>query len=198
MKARKYADGGKNKAVKSAETKSRAQEVQEAKMVSKRDSEDRDAAERIRSGVRSEVGPGKGRPSTNTGNVTLSMAKSQATTNSGSRTPDSRTSGTGKYTRGQLAEQLSGQKIQPVYKTGETMGYAKNREISAGPGYTMKPEMPKSKVTKSGVPTPAAKKTGLSPATKAAIEKGAGRSAEIGAGVGKGTIEEAKRKGYRL
>lgn len=198
MKVKRYADGGKNKKVKAAEAKSRAQEVEAARMEATRRSEDLAAAERIRKDVRSEVGPGASRPSTNKGNVTLSTAKSQAITSSGSRQPDTRTSGAGKYTRGQLAEQLSGQKVQPIYKAGETMGYAKNREISAGPGFTMKPEMPKSRVAKSGLPTPKAKQSGLSPATKAAIAKGANRSAELGAQAFAGTMDEAKRKGYRL
>jgi hypothetical protein len=203
MKAKKYQEGGpvdpkKKKAVEAKKNISRGQQIEREKMIRTRESEDRAAAERIRSGVRSEVGPGKGRPSANTGNVTLSMAKSQATTSAGSRTPDSRTSGTGKYTRGQLADQLSGKKMQPVYKTGETMGYAKNREISAGPGYTMKPEAPKSRVAKSGVPTPSPKQTGLSAQTKAAIEKGKTSGAAIGKSAGEYTMDEARRKRMKL
>ena len=205
MKAKKYANGGpvdpkKKKAAEAKENISRGQQIEREKMIRTRKSEDRAAAERIRSGVRSEVGPGKGRPSANTGNVTLSMAKSQATTSAGSRMPDSRTSGAGKYTRGQLAEQLSGQKMQPVYKTGETMGYAKNREISAGPGYTMKPEAPKSRVAKSGVPTPAAKNTkpALSAEMQRRVAAGEDKSRAIGQKNFEFTMEDARRRGIRL
>jgi len=136
-----YANGGvgpKGKAATKPIAKTRKQEIEEAAMVSKRESEDRATAERIRTDVRSEVGPGQGRASRNTGNVTLGMAKSQEITKGGSRTP-------AKYTRADLAAQFGGQKMQPIYLKGETLEYAPGREISRGAGFTMTPVKPGSR-----------------------------------------------------
>jgi hypothetical protein len=140
MKARKYTAGGpvdpkgKSKALAASSTKSRAQEIEESKMIAKRESEDRAIAKDIIKDVASEVGPGAGRPSGNTGNVTLSSAKSQKITKDGvnyGRFKD------GKPTRGELIGQFLGQKQQPVYRKGQTLGYAPEREVSSGAGLTM-------------------------------------------------------------
>lgn len=130
-----YANGGvgpKKKTAAAGAMKTREQEIEEGKMVAKRKAEDLKTAEKIRVDVRAEVGPGKGRASRNVGNVPLSMAKTQEITSGGTRTP-------AKYTRGELAAQFGGQKQQPIYLSGETLGYAPEREISRGAGFTMKP-----------------------------------------------------------
>jgi hypothetical protein len=136
MKARKYAAGGpvdpkgKSKALAASSTKSRAQEIEESKMIAKRESEDKAIAKNIIKDVVSEVGPGAGRPSRNTGNVQLSTAKSQDITKAGDRVK-------APYSRGELVEQFSGKKQQPVYRKGQTLGYAPEREVSSGAGLTM-------------------------------------------------------------
>lgn len=185
MKAKKYANGGpvdpkkKKTAVEAKQDVSRAQQIEREKLVRTRGAEDRASAERLRADVRLEVGPGKGRPSGNTGNVTLNQAKAAYITKSGGRPYEG--PGRSYYSRGELADQLSGKKMQPVYKSGETMGYATKREISSGPGFTAgydSRDIPSSKasVKKSVTSAPVARKPGeLSAATKAAIEKGKGR-----------------------
>lgn len=206
MKARKYVTGGpvdpkkKSKAVASSSVKSRAQEVEESKMIAKRESEDRAIAENIRKDVRSEVGPSydKTRPSSNSGNVTLASAKSQQITADGQVNYGGFKAG--KPTRGELVEQFSGKKQQPIYKKGSTLGYAPEREISSGAGFTAKPAMPTRNVRRSGVPTPAAKtkKPAISPEMQRRIEAGKERSAAIGKGVIDFTMEESRRRGERL
>jgi hypothetical protein len=201
MKARKYVAGGpvdpksKSKNVAGSSTKSRAQEIEESKMIAKRESEDRTIAENIKKDVRSEVGPGSGRPSSNKGNVTLSTAKTQNISKDGVRKPDSQ-----KYTRGQLAEQFSGKKQQPVYLKGETMGYAPGREISRGAGFTAKASMPSRGVQKSGVPTPTAKtsKPALSAEMQRRVAAGEDKSRAIGQKNFEFTMEDARRRGIRL
>jgi hypothetical protein len=198
MKVKKYQAGGvgpKNKAAAKPIAKTRAQEVEEAKMVKGRRAEDLKIAEKIKKDVRSEVGPGTGRPSSNTGNVTLSTAKTQTISKDGVRKPDSQ-----KYTRGQLAEQFSGQKQQPVYLKGETMGYAPGREISRGAGFTAKASTPSRGVQKSGVPTPAAKtsKPALSAEMQRRVAAGEEKSRAIGQKNFEFTMEDARRRGIRL
>lgn len=156
MKVKKYKNGGvnpKNKAAGKPIAKTRAQEIEEAKMVGARRAEDLKIAEDIKKDIRSEVGPGTGRPSTNKGNVTLSTAKTQAISKGGDRKPD-----TQKYTRGELAAQFGGRKQQPIYRTGETLGYAPGREVKSGAGFTAKPSMPSRGVQLSGLPKPLVKK----------------------------------------
>jgi hypothetical protein len=202
---KKYQEGGigpKNKkkveAAKektSAAYETRAQEVEQAKMVGTRRAEDLKIADKIKKDVRSEVGPGAGRPSSNKGNVTLSAAKTQTISKDGVRKPDSQ-----KYTRGQLAEQFSGQKQQPVYLKGETMGYAPGREISRGAGFTAKASMPSRDVQKSEVPTPAAKNTkpALSAEMQRRVAAGEDKSRAIGQKNFEFTMEDARRRGIRL
>jgi hypothetical protein len=124
--------GGKKKPAAAGAVKTRAQEIEEGKMIAKRKAEDMKVAEKIRADVRTEVGAGAGRASKNVGNVPLSMAKTQEITSKGARTP-------AKYTRGELAAQFGGQKQQPIYLSGETLGYAPEREIKRGAGFTMTP-----------------------------------------------------------
>lgn len=197
-RTKSYANGGvnpKDKAAAKPIAKTRAQEVEEAKMVGARRAEDLKISEDIKKDVRSEVGPGAGRPSTNKGNVTLSTAKTQAISKGGDRKPDVQ-----KYTRGELAAQFSGQKQQPVYLKGETLGYAPGREISTGAGFTAKPSMPSRGVQKSGAPTPAAEaaKPALSAEMQRRVEAGNERSRAIGKEVFDFTMEDARRRGLRL
>ena len=121
---------GKKKAAESAEVVSRQQAVENKKLVQRREAEDRVIAENIRKDIRSEVGPGTGRPSKNTGNVQLSTAKGQSITKTGYRLE-------GGYPRGELVKEFSGEKQQPIYRSGETLGYAPKREISSGRGFTL-------------------------------------------------------------
>lgn len=197
-RTKSYAKGGTNPKSKAAAkpiAKTRAQEVEEAKMVGARRAEDLKIAENIKKDVRSEVGPGAKRPSTNTGNVTLSTAKTQAISKDGIRKPDSQ-----KYTRGQLAAQFGGEKQQPVYLKGETMGYAPGREISRGAGFTAKAAMPSRGVQKSGVPTPAPKTTrpALSAEMQRRVAAGEDRSRAIGKQNLEFTLEDARRRGLKL
>ena len=206
MKARKYVAGGpvdpksKSKAVAGSSTKSRAQEIEESKMIAKRESEDRTIAENIKKDVRSEVGPSmqNKRPSSNKGNVTLASAKSQKITADG-EVNYSRFKA-GKFSRAELVDQFSGKKQQPVYRKGQTLGYAPEREISSGAGFTAKASMPSRGVQKSGVPTPAAKtsKPAISAETQRRIEAGKGRGYTIGKQVGEATLEDARKRGMNL
>lgn len=205
MKARKYVTGGpvdpkrKSKAVAGSSAKSRAQEVEESKMVAKRESEDRAIAEDIRKDIRSEVGPSmqNKRPSSNTGNVTLAMAKAQKITKDGVNYGPFKA---GKFSRGTLAEQFGGQKQQPIYRKGQTLGYAPEREISSGAGFTAKASMPSRGVQKSGVPTPAAKtsKPAISAETQRKIEAGKDRGDILGKENFEATMADARRRGIRL
>lgn len=197
-RTKSYAKGGTNPKAKAAAkpvAKTRAQEVEEAKMVGTRRAEDLKIAENIKKDVRSEVGPGAGRPSSNTGNVTLSTAKTQAISKDGIRKPDSQ-----KYTRGQLAAQFSGEKQQPVYLKGETMGYAPGREISRGAGFTAKAAMPSRGVQKSGAPTAAPKTTRpvLSAEMQRRVAAGEDKSRAIGKQNLEFTLEDARRRGLKL
>jgi hypothetical protein len=130
--------------------------------------QDLKTAERIKTDVRAEVGPGAGRPSSNTGNVQLSTAKSQDITKAGDRVK-------ARYSRGELVEQFSGKKQQPVYRKGQTLGYAPEREVSSGAGLTMgkaNVSSPKGGPVKSS-PGSAAKPAGtLRPETIRAIQMG--------------------------
>lgn len=135
-----YANGGvgpKGKAAAKPIAKTRQQEIEESKMVGARRAQDLKIADRIKKDVRSEVGPSmeNRRPSGNKGNVTLSSAKSQKITE------DSQVNygrfKEGKFSRAELVEQFSGQKQQPIYRKGQTLGYAPEREISSGRGFTI-------------------------------------------------------------
>jgi len=201
MKVKKYQAGGigpKNKAAAKPLAKTRAQEIEQSKMVAKRQSEDRAIAENIRKDIRSEVGPGTGRPSSNKGNVTLASAKSQKITEDGQVNYGPFKAG--KPNRGKLAEQFSGQKQQPIYRKGQTLGYAPEREIGSGAGFTAQASMPSRGVQKSGVPTPAAKtsKPAISAETQRRIEAGKGRGYTIGKQVGEATLEDARKLGMNL
>ena len=199
-RTKSYANGGTNPKAKAAAkpvAKTRAQEVEEAKMVAKRQSEDRAIAENIRKDIRSEVGPGTGRPSSNTGNVTLASAKAQKITEDGVNYSRFKK---GKFSRGTLAEQFSGQKQQPIYRKGQTLGYAPEREVSSGAGFTAKAAMPSRGVQKSGAPTAAPKTTkpAISAETQRRIEAGKGRGYTIGKQVGEATLEDARKRGMPL
>lgn len=206
MKARKYVTGGpvdpkqKSKAVAGSSTKSRAQEIEESKMIAKRESEDRAIAENIKKDVRSEVGPSmqNKRPSSNKGNVSLASAKSQKITADGEINYGPFKAG--KFSRAELVEQFSGQKQQPVYRKGQTLGYAPEREVSSGAGFTAKASMPSRGVQKSGVPTPAAKtpKPALSAEMQRRVAAGEEKSRAIGQKNFEFTMEDARRRGIRL
>jgi len=200
MNVKKYQAGGigpKKKAAAKPLAKTRAQEIEESKMVGARRAEDLKIAENIKKDVRSEVGPGAGRPSSNTGNVSLATAKSQKITEDGVNYGRFKA---GKFSRAELVDQFSGKKQQPVYRKGQTLGYAPEREISSGARFTAKASMPSRGVQKSGVPTPAAKtsKPAISAETQRRIEAGKGRGYTIGKQVGEATLEDARKRGMNL
>jgi hypothetical protein len=128
---------GKKKASEKAEVVSRQQAVENRKLVQSREAEDRQSAANIRKSVTSQAGV-QSPMKTKTGTTrkftrTLEDAKQQAA----SRTSDT-------YSKDALADMLSrkalpgGRKMEaPIFKSGQTGGYATNREISRGAGLTM-------------------------------------------------------------
>ena len=199
-RTKSYAKGGTNPKAKAAAkpvAKTRAQEVEEAKMVGTRRAEDLKIAENIKKDVRSEVGPGAGRPSSNTGNVSLATAKTQKITEDGVNYGRYKA---GKLSRAELVDQFSGKKQQRIYRKGQTLGYAPEREVSSGAGFTAKAAMPSRGVQKSGAPTAAPKTTkpAISAETQRRIEAGKGRGYTIGKQVGEATLEDARKRGMPL
>ena len=138
-RTKSYANGGvgpKKKTAAAGAMKTREQEIEEGKMVAKRKAEDLQVAQKIRKDITSRVGAAKTYESQPRPvySRNLSEAKSERlNTGNRDRNPDNR------YSRAELAERFSGQKEQPIYLKGETLGYAPEREISRGAGFTMKP-----------------------------------------------------------
>jgi len=130
---------GKKKASEKAEVVSRQQAVENKNLVNRREAEDRQSAANIRKSIVADVGirPNpydKYRPEKPLPKVlnTLAESKSAYQTRAGD------------YSRGYLADVLSGKKLPggrkmqaPIFLKGETGGDAKNREISRGAGFTM-------------------------------------------------------------
>jgi hypothetical protein len=200
MNVKKYQAGGigpKKKAAAKPLAKTRAQEIEESKMVGARRAEDLKIAEKIKKDVRSEVGPGSGRPSSNKGNVTLASAKSQKITEDGVNYGRFKA---GKFSRAELVDQFSGKKQQRIYRKGQTLGYAPEREVSSGAGFTAKASMPSRGVQKSGAPTAAPKTTkpALSAEMQRRVAAGEEKSRAIGQKNFEFTMEDARRRGIRL
>jgi hypothetical protein len=130
---------GKKKASEKAEVVSRQQAVENRKLVQSREAEDRKSAANIRKSVTSQAGvqsPMKTKTGTTRKfSTTLADAKQKAVTNNNMEQG---------YSKDALADMLSrkalpgGRKMEaPIFKSGQTGGYATNREISRGAGLTM-------------------------------------------------------------
>ena len=130
---------GKKKAAESAEVVSRQQAVENKKLVQRREAEDMQSAKNIRKSVTSQTGvqsPMKTKTGTTRKfSTTLADAKQKAVTNN----PREQS-----YSKDALADMLSrktlpsGRKMEaPIFKSGQTGGYATNREISRGAGLTI-------------------------------------------------------------
>lgn len=194
-RTKSYANGGTNPKSKAAAkpiAKTRAQEVEEAKTVGARRAEDLKIAENIKKGITSRVGAAKTYESQPRPVYSRNLSEAKSERLTGSNRDGNPYN---KYSRAELAERFSGQKEQPIYLKGETLGYAPGREISRGAGFTAKAATPSRGVQKSGAPTPA---PAVSAEMQRRIEAGKPRSVELGKQAITFSMEEAKRKGYKL
>lgn len=199
-RTKSYANGGTNPKSKAAAkpiAKTRAQEVEEAKMVGARRAEDLKIAENIKKGITSRVGAAKTYESQPRPVYSRNLSEAKSERLTGSNRDGNPYN---KYSRAELAERFSGQKEQPIYLKGETLGYAPGREISRGAGFTAKAATPSRGVQKSGVPTPAPKTTkpALSAEMQRRVAAGEDKSRAIGKQNIEFTLEDSRRRGLKL
>ena len=185
MKAKKYADGGgvdpkkKSKKTQAAVEKTTEQRIAASRAQGIRRGESRQIADAIVKDVLTQSGH---RPN-------QSLAERKASGDMKGQARSYRTPA--KYTRGELQEQFRREsstapnlRPTPIYTTGQTLGYAPQREVSSK---GLKP-----------IATEPKRPTQGGPSTAARVAMGAERAGAISRAGGAYTMEDAKKRGIKL